>query len=539
MQQQSYSDMRRGMINMSAAKYQDAAQSFAKAVIKNPGEAYPHVFLGMALYWQGKVEQAMIEYQEALTLDDKNAEANQLLGIAHAWKGQINEALTYFQTAITLAPNRPDTQMNLGSTYAALGKMDEALYHFRRAAELDGRHPLYQYQLATLLEALGRDTQAEAAFKKALRLYPNYQEAMLALAVLYEKEGKNHSAEVYYNRAIKQKPGDSVARLRLANLLAKQNRHRDAMEVLPRAFSISPLNNEGLGLSMVYTSGGASGGGPSGGTGLSGGAGNQLARLKQKLQKIPATKQINLDAEVEFTPKLTQQIEEANPDEGGALTSPLTEASAPQTQGPSTFSRTFLLPPSDEQTRQDHLDEIFNSIDQLMADAGKINDIKLSLRGGVPAEGLSGGARGAAGASASANANPNISHNNARAGYNPYMVGNDMGLWVAGKGWLKYVEEIAPEGATHGSIISGLANMILGRSSSAQEDFTAAAHTADELTRQLSYLGMGTTQVMSGDDDGAAKSYTEVLKINPDKKDEAKTVAINNLAILSTDEGRD
>jgi tetratricopeptide (TPR) repeat protein len=559
MKQQSYYNLAQGMSEMNALKYKEAAQTFGKAVVKNPQEPYPHIFLGIALYWQGQVDPAMAEYRAALELDPKNAEALQLLGIAYAWKGDIKSALDNFKQAIDINPNRPDTQMNLGSTYAALGNLDDALYHFRRAVELDDRHPLYQYQLASLYEVMGRDDMAQDAFKKAIRLYPSYEEAMLALAVLYEKMGSNNLAEFNYKKALKLKPGDSVARLRLANLLIKNDRKKEAMEILDKAFFISPLSEEGLALSIAYTGGAASAsaGGAQQSEQQSAQSNKQLEQFKHRVQKIPSSKQMVIEVEVSFEPKTasavpqkpapvkTAQITENGTKNKKAKKSAQTKpskksksalASAVEAQdkqdATSTFTRAFAVNDTTPEGRAEQLNKIFEGLNNVLTEGGKQYNVKMSLRARAKAEpaGLFD--------KTPVNNNPtNSMGGNSKAGYNPYMVGNDMGLWVAGKGWMKYIEDVfeeitsrAESGNGEDLMIEGLAYMTFGRGQEALESFSKAqqAFGNNKDLQVISGLAKGTAFVILGDDNSALNEYKAVLALSPKNK-----TALNNIEVLT------
>lgn len=551
MKQQSYSNLAQGMAEMNALKYKEAAQTFGKAVIKNPQEPYPHIFLGIALYWQGQVDPAMAEYRAALALDPKNAEALQLLGIAYAWKGDIKSALDNFKQAVEINPNRPDTQMNLGSTYAALDNLDDALYHFRRAVELDERHPLYQYQLASLYEVMGRDDMAHDAFKKAIRLYPSYEEAMLALAVLYEKMNSNNLAEFNYKKALKLKPGDSVARLRLANLLIKENRKKEAMEILDKAFFISPLSEEGLALSIAYTGGAAS----SSSSGAQPAQQNkQLEQFKHRVQKIPSSKQIVIEVEVVFEPRTTAVVQKPAPVKTAQITengtknkktkkpaqtkppkkskSALAAAVEAQDTQASTFTRAFAVNDTTPEGRAEQLNKIFDGLNNVLTEGGKEYNVKMSLRARAKAEpaGLFD--------KKPANDNPtNSMGGNSKAGYNPYMVGNDMGLWVAGKGWMKYIQDIfdevsarAEDGVGEDLMLEGLSYMALGKGQEALESFSKAQQNFgnDKDLQALSGLAKGTAFVVLGDDNSALNEYKAVLAINSKNK-----TALNNIEVLT------
>ena len=525
MKQQSYENLSQGIGEMSALKYKEAADTFAKAVVKNPQDPYTHIFLGIALYWQGQVEPAAAEYRTALELDPKNAEALQLLGITYAWKGDIKSALKYFKKAIDIDANRPDTQMNLGSTYAALGDYDDALDHFRRAVELDGNHPLYRYQLGSLYEVMGRDSAAEDSFKKALRLYPQYEEALFALGALYEKTGSNGSAESYYKKALKLKPGDSVARLRLANILLKQNRRKEVLSILEPAFLISPISDQGLALSLAYAGGAA------------GGADKQLEQFRQRVEKIPSDRQVVIEAEVVFEPKMQPApplpVQVAKITENGTKVkkkqnkkSMFAKAVEEQTKvaASSVFNRSFSLNDTTPQGRAEQLDKIFNGLNNVLSEGGKKYNVKMSLR--VRSKSASPGAL-----SSGAEGSSSGGENNSKAGYNPYMVGNDMGLWVAGKGWITYAQEIMQEVSARADngggaelMTEGLGFIIVGQGQDALESFDKAVAQKD--CAELGNLAKGTAFVILGDDKSAAAAYGEALKINPKDKTAAENLEI-------------
>lgn len=545
MKSQSYTNMYQGIKELSLSKYAEASKSFAKAVIKNPDDPYPHIFLGISLYWQGQVDQAMSEYRAALKLDKDNAHAHQLLGIAYAWKGDINSALASFKESIDIDPDRPDTQMNIGSTYAALGDYEEALFHFRNAVRLDKTHPLYHYQLGSLYEVMGRDSLAESSFKKALRLYPNYEEAILALAVLSEKQNSYTNAEINYKKALKIKPGDSVARLRLANLLARANRKNEAVEIISRAFLISPLSDEGLALSISYSGGDSSqGSGPQAesenpAVGESAeedsfkmpSPSRQLESFKKRLERIPADKPVNIDLEINLEPKLRpSELSEALPSENASrpIAAPSRlqaslEAAEKQALTRS-FSRSFSLRPSTEQERKDYLERIFKGLNEVLENASKDYNVQMSIRGGAVVNDTS--------------VLKNNSNANTKAAYNPYMVGNDMGLWVAGKGWVKYVKEVGQEissrlkgGDGRDWLIAGLSTLTLGEGKEALEAFTqaysAGLKTNDKTLRELALLGRGTAYIILGGEDEALKEYEKTLQLNPENK-----IALENKNIL-------
>lgn len=535
MKEQSSLNLKQGFYDLAKHNYKAAEMTFAKATIKDPTKPYPHIFLGISLYWQGKLEEAMAEYRAALDLDPENAQAHQLLGIAYAWKGEIQPALEHFQIAYKKEPNRADVNMNLGSTYGALNDYENSLFHFRRAVELEPRHPLYLYQLGSLYEFLGRDELAKESFRKSLKLYPYYEEAILALAVLSEKLGENARAKGYYNKSLSLKPGDSIARLRLVNLLLKQDKFEDTLDMIQRAFLIAPVSNEGLALSISY-----------GGKSAQGSAqnntqddneqntlDNQLAQFKKRLSKISSEEEINVQVQTEITPKNFNPLVEKTNTETPQPTS-LFDKKFEQNLS-NTFSRSFTLAPATQEGRKEQLDKLFEGLNNVLKEGSKENDVKMFIQ----ASGLKKDA-------------PSLSTQNtaygqaqnsigAKATYNPYNVGNDMGLWVVGKSWLKYVEEVQneieqntlKEPTLQNYILSGFMYLTLGQGAQAFDNFKKANSLVKENNelKEICLLGMGTSFIVLGEEEEAKQIYNEVLKINPNNK-----IAQNNIEILNAEE---
>ncbi|WP_424244711.1 tetratricopeptide (TPR) repeat protein [Elusimicrobium posterum] len=510
MKDQSVSDIRKGMYMMSVYKYEEAVNAFAKAVVKNPKDPQAYLYLGMALYWTGRVDNAMSQYNYALKLDKNSGEAHQLLGIAYGWKGDIKTATQHFEIADSML-QRADIKMNLSSSYSAQNRMEDALDFARQAVNLMPNEPLYHHQLGVLLESMGRDTLAEESFKKSIKLFPGYEDSMLALAATYEKRGQNEEALKYYKRAVNVKPGDFVARLRYANLLFATGNLKTAQDVTEKAFAITSSKGKGLALNLAYSSvqneSGQSTTKP---------LNDQLENLKNALSRFSPGDEIEVDAEISFAPKSEfKETKEITAMEKEFLLARQQAAA----QNAKSFRRSFILNSGPQEQRTMQIETIVNALQSSLDGAPKDTNPKLNIKTEI----LPNNA-----------AALNTGETNQRTAYNPRSVGNDMGLWVTGKGWMRFVEEglydienrLEDKPENFDYILLGLARLTAGQGPQAYEAFKDAYSKGAD--KELALLGQGTALVIMGHEDEAKKVYENVLAVNPKSK-----TAKNNLSFLN------
>jgi tetratricopeptide (TPR) repeat protein len=120
-----------------------------------------------------------------------------------------------------------------------------------------------------------------------------------------------------------------------------------------------------------------------------------------------------------------------------------------------------------------------------------------------------------------ADANPAVPP---KVSYEPRQVGNDMGLWVIGTGWMALVAEIIPEpgeGPPHPGdadwwTATGLAHAAVGEGQQAMEAFLNA--TRLDPSSVPAWLGRGVASVMSGDESAAVSALRKALAIDPKNK---------------------
>src|SRR6266550_701285 len=123
-------------------------------------------------------------FSHALGVTENNALAHANLGIALYEEKRLDNAIVELERALELLPTHIDAHNNLGVVLIRKGRVDEALAQFYIALKLRPDNPKAHYNLATALSRKGDTAAAIAECETALRLKPDYVEAENNLAWL-------------------------------------------------------------------------------------------------------------------------------------------------------------------------------------------------------------------------------------------------------------------------------------------------------------------------------------------------------------------
>jgi len=103
---------------------------------KYPNLALIHNNLGIALFADGKNEEAISHFKMAIKLKPNHTNAHYNLGNALFSMNETEEAISHYKMAIKLKPNYTNAHYNLGYALLQKGEMKEAVHHFRETLKL-------------------------------------------------------------------------------------------------------------------------------------------------------------------------------------------------------------------------------------------------------------------------------------------------------------------------------------------------------------------------------------------------------------------
>jgi len=103
---------------------------------KYPGFSAVHNNLGMALFAERKIEEAISHYKMAIKLNPDFADAYNNLGAVLFYAKMTEEAIDYYKEAIRIRPGFYVAHYNLGFALFQKGEIKEAIDHYRETLKL-------------------------------------------------------------------------------------------------------------------------------------------------------------------------------------------------------------------------------------------------------------------------------------------------------------------------------------------------------------------------------------------------------------------
>jgi tetratricopeptide (TPR) repeat protein len=133
-----------GNVYQAQGEYEQAIESYRRAIELNPKDATPHTNLGSVYYDQGEYEQAMRAYENALRLPDSlgsPASAHTLaydnLGSVYKAQGEYEQTIESYTRAIAINANYSSAWYRMACCYAVWDNVDDAVQALQRAIQLN------------------------------------------------------------------------------------------------------------------------------------------------------------------------------------------------------------------------------------------------------------------------------------------------------------------------------------------------------------------------------------------------------------------
>jgi protein O-mannosyl-transferase len=158
------------------------------------------------LTWQqcGYWKNSITLFRHTLQVTKNNAQANNNLGMALFAEGKIEEAFDNYNKAISIKPDVV-VYFNRGLAYAKIGNYQNAIADFTMVIHQNSDYASY-YNRGNVYAKIGNYQKAIADFNKAIRLKPDYDDAYNNRGNIYGQYGQYQLAIDDFNKVIFMKP---------------------------------------------------------------------------------------------------------------------------------------------------------------------------------------------------------------------------------------------------------------------------------------------------------------------------------------------
>lgn len=207
---------RLGVLYLQENQPREAIRALEQASALMPENGETHMWLGFAYFLNQQFDEAEESYVRALLHNPDQTDAHNLLGLLHAEQGNSQKALNEFQIALADPAYPPVSRMrvhyNIGKLYFEMDEPDLALTSLQQAVELarnpaDPTYGLVYLMLGKVLRQLGRNEEAVVALERVLEGSDQNAEAHLELGLAYRDQSDFFKAREHLSQVVQLAPG--------------------------------------------------------------------------------------------------------------------------------------------------------------------------------------------------------------------------------------------------------------------------------------------------------------------------------------------
>jgi eukaryotic-like serine/threonine-protein kinase len=241
----AYAGLADGFILLANWGFLPADQSFPrakeaaeKALALDATLPEAHTSLGFILSsYEWKWEEAEQSYKKAISLNPNYATAHQWYGLSLTLMGRFDEALREARIAQQLDPLSLIVNSNAGYTLYFARQYDQAIVELEKAKELDPNFPLVYQIFGYIYGKKGDTAKSVEALTKAVELAPDNLSFEADLAWAHAISGEKEKAEETLDQLLRISINTYVPPFHLAGICVGLNQNDRAIDWLEKAYN--------------------------------------------------------------------------------------------------------------------------------------------------------------------------------------------------------------------------------------------------------------------------------------------------------------
>ena len=191
-----------------------------------------------------KYAEACQQLQKLLEEDPKEEDALELLGMASFFQKKLEPARECFERLTQLNPAHTKAWVNLGAILNRMGEHKKATDVLRRALQRDRKCAEAYYNMAIAHRALQMNTMAISAYKEAVKLEPKMVDAHINLGNIYMDMKNVGLAVKCFQTALRHEPTSAKAKRCLETAQSTQKTSRKEASPFGRLVDVADLDRQ-------------------------------------------------------------------------------------------------------------------------------------------------------------------------------------------------------------------------------------------------------------------------------------------------------
>ena len=191
-----------------------------------------------------KYAEACQQLQKLLEVDPKEEDALELLGMASFFQQKLEPARECFERLTQLNPSNTKAWVNLGAILNRMGEYKKATDVLRRALQRDRKCAEAYYNMGIAHRAMQMNTMAISAYKEAVKLAPRMVDAHINLGNIYMEMKNVGLAMQCFQAALRHKPESVKAKKCLETAQSKQKISRKEASPFGRLVDVADLDRQ-------------------------------------------------------------------------------------------------------------------------------------------------------------------------------------------------------------------------------------------------------------------------------------------------------
>ena len=238
----------RGMQEMRAGRFDEAAAVFREGLEVNPDDPQLRHRLGAALMFGGDHLAASAHFEEVLRVTPQYEQAHFSLGLIQSMSGQYDEAMAHYRTAVEYRPNYLEAVLGLAEAQFLTGLLEESLPNWARVIELDPSMEQAWMLRAVTLVQLARYQEARSWLERARRVHPDHVDLtdLLARVLSAAPDDRVRDVEVALALMDERRDGEPTVELQetMAMVMAEAGRFSEAVNWQQEAIDTAKVTRQ-------------------------------------------------------------------------------------------------------------------------------------------------------------------------------------------------------------------------------------------------------------------------------------------------------